>query len=106
MGLPGFEPLFYSLSQRGPIHTVVIQSLGKIEDGHLGNVLRHMQRRREDADYKLKRVTDWEKEITDIISEAEEILQSRSALQPGFSEESYGIEELITFWHSKIASNP
>lgn len=100
------KSLYDSVSQRGPIHTMVVQALGKIGDGHMEGILRHMQRRREGADYKMLKIADWESEIADIILEAEEILQNKSNLQPGFSEESYEIEQLITFWHSKIATSP
>ena len=102
-----FKSLYDSLSQKGVIHSLVREALGKIEEGeHLRNILQSMFRRREKADYRMKVLAfDWEREIDDIVLEAEEILRSKSDLKRLFSEKSYEIESIVQTWHSKIATS-
>jgi uncharacterized protein (UPF0332 family) len=100
-----YESLFDSLSQKGVIHSLVVQALSKIEvNRHLSNLLYSMRRRREAADYRMRGTKNWQREIDDTILEAEEILQDRSRLQPSFSQEIAEIETLVLTWHSKIAA--
>ena len=103
------EPLYSSISQMGAIHTCVMDALSKIErDRHLSNVLHGMRRRRDTADYQTQtlRKLNWDNEIDDIVSMADEVLQNRPKLQPSFSQKLFEIETLVTFWHSKVAASP
>ncbi|MGA9388584.1 MAG: hypothetical protein WBV70_07160 [Candidatus Bathyarchaeia archaeon] len=103
------EPLYSSISQMGAIHTLVVDALSKIErDRHLSNVLYGMRRRRDTADYRTQtlRKLNWDSEIDDIVSMADEVLQNRPGLQPSFSQKLFEIETFVTFWHSKVAASP
>ena len=103
------EPLYGSISQMGAIHTLVMDALSKIErDRHLSNVLYGMRRRRGTADYRTQtsRMLNWDNEIDDIVSMADEVLQNRPRLQPSFSQKLFEIETLVTLWHSRVAASP
>lgn len=98
------KPLYDSLSQKGSIHSFLIDALKEVESSnHLGNVLYGMHRRRRVADYALQTVKNWDKEVDDNVSDAEEILKNISRVQTLFSQKSFEIDNLITLWHAESA---
>lgn len=104
LGTSAVKPMYDSLSQMGLIHSVIVGALKEIESSnHLGNVLYGMGRRRRTADYKLNVRRNWDQEITDNISDAEELLRNKSRMQTMFSRKSLEIDNLILRWHSKIS---
>lgn len=101
------EALYDSVSQKGVIHSLVIEALSKTDPNlHLRGILSGMRRQRDAADYRIRTTKNWDREINDIISMADTILQSKSLLKPSFDQEIGDIELLVLEWHSKIASKP
>lgn len=99
------KPMYDSLSQKGAIHSVIVDALKEIErSNHLGHVLYGMHRRRRTADYKLNVTRNWNQEITDSVSDAEELLRNKSRMQTMFSRKSLEIDNLVLIWHSRIST--
>jgi hypothetical protein len=96
-----------SMSREGLIHSLVVDALKEVEtSNHLGNVLFGMGRRRRDADYKMHITKNWDREISDSISDAEEVLRNRSIMQTLFSQKGPEIDSLIANWSARLAKGP
>lgn len=96
-----FKSVYDSLSRQGPIHSLIVDVLKEVEaSNHLGNVLYGMGRRRRDADYKMHITKNWDREISDSISDAEEMLRNRTTMQTLFSQKGPEIDTLIASWQS------
>lgn len=99
------EALYDSVSQKGVIHSLVIEALNKTDlDLHLRGVLSGMRRQRDYADYRIRTTKNWDIEINDIILMADTILRSKSKLKPSFDQKICDIESLVAEWHLKIAA--
>lgn len=99
------EALYDSVSQKGVIHSLVIEALNKTDlDLHLRGVLTGMRRQRDYADYRIRTTKNWDIEINDIILMADTILRSKSKLKPSFDQKICDIESLVAEWHLKIAA--
>jgi hypothetical protein len=102
-----FRSVYDSLSQQGPIHSLVVNVLKEVEaSNHLGNVLYGMGRRRRDADYKMHMTKNWDREINDSISEAEEMLRNRTTMQTLFSQKGPEIDTVIISWSARVQKFP
>jgi len=99
------EALYDSVSQKGVIHSLVIEALNKTDlDLHLRGVLSGMRRQRDYADYRIRTTKNWDIEINDIILMADTMLRSKSKLKPSFDQKICDIESLVAEWHLKIAA--
>ena len=102
-----FRSVYDSLSQQGPIHSLVVNVLKEVEaSNHLGNVLYGMGRRRRDADYKMHMTKNWDREINDSISDAEEMLRNRTTMQTLFSQKGPEIDTVIVSWSARVQKFP
>jgi hypothetical protein len=49
---------------------------------------------------------NWDREINDSISDAEEMLRNRSAMQTLFSQKGPEIDTVIAIWSARVAKGP
>lgn len=102
-----YKLVYDSMSREGLIHSLVVDALKEVEaSNHLGNVLHGMGRRRRDADYKMHITKNWDREINDSISDAEEMLRNRTTMQVLFSQKGPEIDTVIAIWSARVARGP